>query len=216
MTTTFGYSAFLRLIHLNPRPQSTALKQRLAKSDSGYDFHRRLRRDVGKFFADERSLPELLSDVSSVVRDAERRSLEEGLKRAAQWRALQAGSFISLPAAVYESPRALYRVKLSPEFGYLDANGCVAVHVWNTGKIKLDPRLVYSTLALFSNPFRMGEPKADVAMLCLKTLRLFRLAPTPELLFVGIRIASALETVFENLRDRPADHQKRIPPPAPT
>lgn len=73
---SFGFSAFLKLLSLNDRPQRTLMRSRLLPSDGGgYDFHRSLKLHAKRFLAGGEPLETLLASAALIQRAPERRSL---------------------------------------------------------------------------------------------------------------------------------------------
>ena len=130
---TFGFSAFLKLISLNARPQRTLIRQRLAASRSeGYDFHRSLKLRAGRYLVDGVSLPDVLLTVEEIKRSAERQSAKTGLEQLGIWRDRNPGPMLSFEPASFESPAKNFKVQFLPNFGILLNEKKVAAHIWNT------------------------------------------------------------------------------------
>lgn len=83
---TFGTSAYLKLISLNPKPQRSELKKRFSPSDSPYDFHRSLRRHANRLLAKGEKIEDVLASVSRIKKLPERTSVQSGLATLLNWR----------------------------------------------------------------------------------------------------------------------------------
>jgi hypothetical protein len=221
MVTTFGFSAFLRLILLNTKPQRTELRSRLASKGGGYDFHRSLRLGAHRMLAMGESLDAVLASAEGIVRAPERKSARAGLKSLAKWREENPGADVSLGAATYESPDGNFRVTFLPDFGIRLGQDAVAVHVWNTATPSLDPRFVFAALSLFPPLYIKRDARPDdFAVLSLRLPRLYRLSEAAEdHAPLGRALVERLDRMFEELRDEkrgPKKPPKGPEPPRPS
>lgn len=217
---TFGFSAFLKLISLNSRPQKTEIRKRSLPSDSGYDFHRSLRRLAHRYIVDGTPFPEVLLEAEDVSRDSERQSVKDGLERLRSWRALNPGEVLHFDPAHFESPAKNFKVQYLPNFGIELDGSQVAIHVWNTAVPILDARMTYAVLTLLPDAYAEHSVQPDdFAVLSLPDSRLYRLKDVnfDEYAEIGRRVLRRLDDIFEEIRRDPArpttPPKRRFPPP---
>jgi hypothetical protein len=218
---TFGFSAFLKLISLNARPQRTLIRQRLSASQSGgYDFHRSLKLRANRYLVDEVPLSDVLLTVDEIRRLAERRSAKMGLEQLGVWRDGNPGSILAFEPVLYESPAKNFKVQFLSNFGVQLNGQNVAVHIWNTKKPDLDIRLTYAALSLFPSLYAGQEIRPDdVAVLSLPDSRLYRLSEVEDQSEIGLRLIRRLDDLFEEIRrepDRPSAPPRDRPASPPT
>lgn len=199
--TTFGFSAFLKLISMNDKPMRTEIRNRLVPGTGGYDFHRSLRLHTRRYLVRGESLADLLASAEGVAKDAERKSLKAGLEKLGLWRSRNPGAILNFAPSMYRSPRGIFQVHFEPDFGIQMAGGSVGIHVWNTLKPNLDAGRTYLALALLADAYDAGDTPDDVAVLSLHEPRLYRLSEVTERLSVAERMAGELEEKFDEVRD---------------
>jgi hypothetical protein len=216
---TFGFSAFLKLISLNSRPQLTEIRNRSKPSTGGYDFHKSLRRLGNQLIVDEEPLADLLREAQRIASAPERESAKTGLKRLRAWRASNPGRILQFDSVVYESPAKNFKVKYESDFGIELGGSAVAVHIWNTGKPELDERMTYAALSLLPSLYAaVGSKPDDVAVLSLPENRLYRLSEVGDYTEVAIRMVGRLDDLFERVRGEPprttrTPRERPAPPP---
>lgn len=148
--TTFGFSAFLKLVHLNDRPKRTELRKRLrGTSEKGYDYHRSLRVLAKRLMISRHDLASVLAEAEQIKKLPERNSAKSGLLTLDGWRSAKAGETFESHKVTIESPAGLFKVCFLPDFGVQIGGVKTAVHVWNTIKPPLTSRMVLATLAPF-------------------------------------------------------------------
>jgi len=220
---TFGFSAFLKLISLNVRPQRTEIRKRSVPGLSGYDFHRSLKLLAHRYIVDGKPFPDLLLAAEDITNDAERRSVIAGLEKLSEWRNLNPGRVLHFDPVLYESPAKNFKVQYLPNFGIELSEQKVAVHIWNTGVPILDERMTYAALSLMSSLYDSSESVPDdIAVLSLPQSRLYRLSDVDfnHYAEIGRRVIRRLDDIFEDIRrdpGRPATPPKHppVPPPKP-
>ncbi len=218
---TFGFSAFLKLISLNVRPQRTLIRQRLAKTKKdGYDFHRSLKLLAEDYLVEGVPLVELLSKAEAIKRIPERVSAKRGLQALGAWRVLNPGPIFSFEPVLFESPGRYFKVQFLPNFGVQLGGKNVAVHVWNTASPELDVRMTYAALSLFPALYKQHEAcPDDLAVLSLPRSQLYRVGEVEDHSEMGRRLILRLENIFEEIGregDRPTPSPKgrpTAPPP---
>lgn len=213
----FGISAFLRLVHMNERPQRTELRRRSTPREKGYDFHSGLRRLCHRLMAGE-SLESLLNATLTIAQGPERQSAQLGLQRLDAWRALNPGAILEFPATTVRSPSETFSVTFTPNFSVRVGSQAVAIHVWNTAAPRLEPRLVRAVLSSFQSTYQAtNNPPDDIAVLCLRTTRLIRLGDASEVAELGRLIFTNIDGIFReiavDLGEPPAPEDHPAPPP---
>jgi hypothetical protein len=64
---SFGISAFLRIVHMNPRPQRSELRRRFTPREGGYDFHSSLRRLAHRLLVEGESFENVLTATAAIL-----------------------------------------------------------------------------------------------------------------------------------------------------
>jgi hypothetical protein len=213
---TFGFSAFLKLLSLNLRPQRREIRQRLLPSDSAYDFHRSLRLRAYRLLVGGEDLDDLIASAATIANPAERRSVESGLHQLAAWRSENPGAIMRFLPNLFESPEGEFKVSFIPDFGVVIDGVKVAVHIWNTGSIDLVDRMTYAALAVWPTLYENHEePPDDFAVLSLQEYRLYRLSDVPDQTALASAVMAHLDRLFEEIRGEiggpPADAEDRPP-----
>ncbi|MBJ7579376.1 hypothetical protein JHC09_15995 [Devosia sp. MC532] len=173
--TNFGFSAFLKVVHLNERPQLSEIRKRFAPSGGGYDFHKRLRALCSDFCLGKVPVSTILEQIKEIKKPAERASALTGITALNRWIDGRSMNFIELPEARYTSADGLYSVIFKPNFGVVSEGGTVAVHLWNTIKPSLDEEMVKACLAPFVSPMR-EHGCVSVALLSLRNGSMYNVA----------------------------------------
>jgi len=213
---TFGFSAYLKLICLNSKPQSREVSKRLApQSGSGYDFHKSLRLLARRYLLEGEDALEIGKSVDKITKEAERNSVRSGLKYLIKWRSISRGTICNFHDAVFESPSGVFKVKFAPDFGIEIGGRRTAVHIWNTKRPELDRRFVYGALALFPKIYqKMANRPDDLAVLSLRDERLYCLSDVRDATAFGLAVATAIEHLFQD-KARELGLPKRPPGPGP-
>jgi hypothetical protein len=198
---TFGFSAFLKFLSLNPRPQRREVRMRLSPGEGGYDFHRSLRLKTNRLMVEGEDLKSLIEEAASLGNPAERRSLEAGLRQLDVWRAANPGQVVARQSALYVSPAGSFKVSFIPDFGYRIGGKSVAIHVWNTGTVGLSPAMTYAALALAASRYDGDHRPDDLAVLSLPEKRLYRLSDVPDQNRLAAIVAANIDRLFETVRD---------------
>jgi len=167
---TFGFSAFLKVLSLNDKPQRSEITKRLGpSSSSGYDFHKSLRLHARRYLVDGEPMTDVMASAGRIVRLQERQSATLALQRLELWRAATPGDILYFSPVVFESPRHLFKVKFEPDFGLRVRGKTTAIHLWNTKHPKLSPGATYAALSLVAQAFETqeGAPE-DVGVLSIR------------------------------------------------
>jgi hypothetical protein len=198
---TFGFSAFLKLLSLNARPQRREVRVRLSPSVGGYDFHRSLRLKAARLMVDGDDLQMLVDEASDLGNPAERRSLEAGLRQLDAWRTANPGQILPVRSALYVSPGEEFKISFLPDFGYRMGGQTLAIHVWNTATVPLSARMTYAALALASAAYEDGSAPDDLAVLSLPDNRLLRLSDVPDQRALAANVANNLDRLITSVRE---------------
>ncbi len=210
----FGFSAYLKLISLNPKPQRSELRKRLSPSDFAYDFHRSLRLHANRLLAKGESIESVLESVGHIAKLPERNSVQAGLSTLLSWRASHSAKLFGLKSHIYSSPNGVFKLNFSADFGtVIDGKRC-AVHLWNTKKPSLSQRLTVGTLSLIKQAY----PGIDnLVVLSLLDSQLLWSVDDARYAAIGhnlaLRVEEAILSVEEELRT--ATKGRRTPPAPP-
>lgn len=201
--TTFGFSAFLKLLSLNGRPQRSEVAKRLkSRTGKAYDYHREMRRISGLYLSGALDLAGAVALAKDIKQEPERRSAIGALQKLDAWK--QNRPAFSVVSRTYETPNAAFKVRFDPSFGIEIDGQRVAVHLWNTMTPALDARMTRAALSLFA---ALYEDIDDLAVLSLRTSQILRLrlSENPGAATIGANVIDALEIIFDDLR--PSDPQ---------
>ncbi|MBA5805774.1 hypothetical protein [Rhizobium changzhiense] len=198
--TTFGISAYLKLVSLAPNAQKSEINKRLSPKDSPYDYHRRLKQLIRQLTNNRRTLPEILTDILTIKNPPERQSATDGIKKLVEWRKSNPGRISQTNSAIYRSPNQIFSVNFTPDFLIDLAGENVAVHVWNTKKPRLDLRMSFGALSLFRALYANREdPPHDLAILNLRDSTLHRLAGVADHSAIGLSTVASVESIFQQI-----------------
>lgn len=167
----FGTSAYMKTLALNPRPRDSSLRKRIAPSESGYDFHKAMRRIAGQYFTGKLDVPALQIELLKIRRPVERAAATEAINQLDRW---LAGRKIDLAIGVdqkYTSENGMFSVKFTPDFAIEIAGLPTYVHLWNTKSADLTSREAIGTLGLFER----NSSAENLGVLCLRTRHLYLL-----------------------------------------
>lgn len=213
---TFGFSAFLKVICLNPRPQLRELRNRFRPSTGGYDYHRSLRDHARRLLVENEPMASLQESASAIVKPSERQSVLNSLQWLSEWRAATPGALFAAEPVIYRSPADLFRVRFEPNFGIQIGGSRVAVHIWNTQHPPLITRLVHSALRLINHVYDAEDMVIDdVAVLSIPDRALIRLSDAPALGPMPDRLAAAMERLISDARDDVLGSDRPQLPPVP-
>ncbi|HEV7437976.1 MAG TPA: hypothetical protein VGO22_24430 [Pseudorhizobium sp.] len=179
---TFGFSAFLKVVCSNPRPQKYAVRERHKPAKAGgYDYHRSLRRGIHGLTSGNATFAQVLSDVAAIKKPSERRSAKRGIVRFLRWLNAHPGKVTFCEPIVFESPSGLFRVKFEADC-VIEFNGRrTALHIWNTRKPKLSKNHVAALLTLVQrNVDKDSDAVDDFAVLSLQDNQLYCWSEDPK------------------------------------
>ncbi len=208
---TFGFSAFLKMLSLNPRPQRTEMRNRLLPSSGGgYDFHRQFRLLAHRYLSNGENLADLLAETEGYGNVAEGRQAREALEFLQEWRGSFTGSLFSFEPRTWENPGGVFKVRYTPDFG-VEIDGIrVAVHIWKTQRPPLDARMTYAALSLFQHLYaEQDDGPEDLAVLSVLDGRLYRLSDVADQSVLSGRVTNFIARLIEDLGEEVS------PPPRP-
>lgn len=197
--TTFGFSAYLKLISLNPRPQRREIRNRLTPSESGYDFHRSMRQLATRYALERGRLDPFVEQLRAIGPPAERAAATQAIARLHAWLEHNSGQCIRSNARIYESPRGIFRIRYQPDFRLLGSDH-VDVHLWNTANPELSNRLALGALRMISvdTPF---DGSADLSVLSLRNMTHLRASDAQGFELIGRRTVQAVEDMFIDIAE---------------
>ncbi|KAB2685572.1 MULTISPECIES: hypothetical protein [Brucella/Ochrobactrum group] len=214
----FGISSFLKILHLNEKPQKTEIRGRLEpKTGGGYDFHGSVRRLCTEIALNDGDPALVIGHIKDIKKAAERNSARLGLQAFLEWRKHNLSEVSTATNVTYQSPKDLFKVTFKPNFSMIDSNGVTAVHIWNTAKPKLDDHFVRATLSIFPELYTENKPD-DLAVLCLRSQRLIRLGqPDAKLQALGNILINKIERIISEINEggdrKPRDIGEHPTPP---
>lgn len=213
---TFGTSAYLKLISLNPKPQRTEVRKRLTPSDNAYDFHRSLRLHANRLLAKGESLESVLESAGRIAKLPERTSVQTGLAALLKWRASHSAPLFEVERHLHASPNDVFKISFTADFGTVIEGKRCAVHLWNTQKPALSERLTAGTLSML----KLSYPDVDnLVVLSLPDSKLIWSVDDARYAAVGhnlsLRIEEVILSVGEELRAPAKDRRAPPTPPHP-
>ncbi|WEZ83441.1 hypothetical protein P6U16_00680 [Rhizobium sp. 32-5/1] len=196
----FGFSAFLKLINANPKPQKRLVRDRFRPSTGGYDFHKSLRQRVQRIAFENLSFQDALASTAEIGKAAERESAIKGLRQFSDWREKNLGDLSACDSFLFGSPKGFFKVEFTPNF-LIELNGRrTAVHLWNTRQA-LSAGLVNASLCMVASRHPVEGRPDDFAVLSLQDGRLFKWSDaTKETAAFGERLLDVLDLDFANAR----------------
>lgn len=194
----FGFSAFLKVLSLNDKPQRSAIKKRAIPSSSdGYDFHKSFRRLARRYLIGAEPIADMIALAGKIGPLPERQSAVLALQRLEIWRATTPGKILHVPAVVFESPHHLFTVKFEPDFGLRIGGTTTAIHLWNTKHPKLSANATCAALSLAAQAYESDDEAAPEDVGVLSILE----PPTPYLLSQASDRPAAAASIVERIED---------------
>lgn len=205
----FGFSAFLKLLHSNPRPQLSIIRGRCAPSSGGYDYHKSLRQRVQRIAFDGLTSEEALSSTADITSAPERNSARRALERLFIWREQNPGVLEPAPAVVFDSPSGLYRLEYKPDFMAVIGGRRTAVHVWNTAR-PLSSTITTAALWAVATRYPVHDRPDDFGVLSLQDGTLFcRSQGDRQNGELGERLLGLIDNLFISVRRETESHVDR-------
>lgn len=190
----FGFSAFLRLLSMNEKPQRTLIKNRFIPSGNGYDFHRSLKLALRRY-AEGVTIKQLIEDGKDISNNAEKISYKAALNYINGWMSGAPESLINYPANLYTSPLENFQVNFTPDLCISIGEKRTLVHVWNTKGTELSPHMTYAALNIFSNVYE----DVDLAVLYIPDKKLYKLSDVGDYSEVSNRVVNKIDMLVESV-----------------
>lgn len=208
----FGFSAFLKLLSLNERPQRTLIRSRVRPSEGGFDFHRSFRLRAHRLLVDGENFEDVIASVDEITRAPEQRSAREALEKLDTWRGENPGEVVNFRGATFESPNRLFKVNFEPNFGLVLDGTPTAIHIWNNASPPLSERMAYAAMSLFPTIYLAGQdaPK-DLAVLSVREPRVYRLSDAPDHTVLAERLVALIERTIAQVTEE-LDAPPALPP----
>lgn len=171
---SIGFSAFLKIVCANEKPQKRAIRERHKPTQGGYDFHRNLRRRIQWLASESHTLEQVTSSLKEIKRTPERVSTRAALKRFVNWQSKHKAEIKFCEPLTFRSPNGLFQVKFAPDFLTELEGRMTAIHVWNTQE-KLSRNLVIAILtAVAANWDETPDRPDDFAVFSLTDGQFYR------------------------------------------
>lgn len=214
----FGISSLLKIIHMNEKPQKSAIHERFKPSTGGYDFHGSVRKLCTDMVLHGSKPAALIAQIKDIKNPHERKSALSGVNSFIDWNKKQVFGFEPATNVTFESPRKYFKVTFKPNFSIIDDDRVTAVHIWNTGKIALNEHLVRACLSVFPQIYTENKPD-DLAVLCLRSQRLIRLGqPDVKIEELGKLLFGKIDNIIADIKesgdDKAHDIDDRPTPPS--
>lgn len=167
--TTFGTSAYIKLLALNPQPRDTEIRKRIwSVKKGGYDFHRAMRQIVTEFAAQKVDWATTKARLKRIKKPPERQSATAAAFALIRWVDGRPIRLVDAEETV-PSPTGVFSIKFSPDFE-IDIDGVATrVHIWNTKWPRVRIREAVGALGHFVSE----KLPNSVAVLSLRTNELF-------------------------------------------
>jgi hypothetical protein len=172
---TFGTSAYLKVLGLNPKPRSTELRKRRSPTGGGYDFHKAMRRIAASFVSGELSVEQVHTEFARIANLPERQSAIHAVNQLARWLNGKSARRVTIENRAF-SPNGVFSVRFNPDIEVSLDGRRTLIHLWNTKQPKLTNREAIGALGLFCHEY-LDE---DIAVLCLRQRQLFVLTEKPK------------------------------------
>jgi hypothetical protein len=207
----FGFSAFVRLLSLNDRPQATVMRQRLGPaSDGGYDFHKQMRRFARRYLVGGEPLQDLLAAAEAIKNPAEACSAVAALGKLETWHEETGGRIVEFGPATYVSPGKLFTVKFDPTVALHISGRTAPIEIWNTMQPPLSQGPTYAALSIAAEAYAsQGIELENIGLLSLQNpVRLYLLTDVPRQTVIAATLVSRFEEMIRSPqppRPRPED-----------
>ena len=168
--TTFGTSAYLKLLGLNPKPRDTELRGRIRPTGSGgYDFHKAMRRIASEFASGQADWTTTRSRLKAISKQPERKSATAAAFALARWVGGRPIRLLDSAEQRAGSPNDVFSIRFSPDFEiHLDGTP-TRIHIWNTKSPQIRIREAIGALGLFVSE----DSPRSIGVLSLRTGELF-------------------------------------------
>lgn len=168
--TTFGTSAYLKLLGLNPKPRDTELRDRISSTGGGgYDFHKAMRRIASEFASDKADWATTKARLKTIKRRPERQSATAAAFAFKRWVNGRSIRLLTNSDQKISSPNDVFSIKFSPDFE-IELDGVpTRIHIWNTKRPHIRIREAIGTLGHFV----IEDKPSSIGVLSLRTGELF-------------------------------------------
>ncbi|MDI5929044.1 hypothetical protein QBK93_30840 [Rhizobium leguminosarum] len=196
----FGFSAYLKLINSNPRPQRTIIRKRYTPSDGGFDFHKSFRSRVQQVSFQGLSVEAVLASTQQIARLPERNSARRALEQFFEWKDQHPGVMEAASSLAFSSPGGLFKIEFTPDFLLRIGERRTAVHLWNT-RHPLSGNFVRAALCAVAVRYPLENRPEDFAVLSLQNRTLYRWSESNrETSALGERLMEILDMQFASAR----------------
>lgn len=204
--TTFGTSAYLKLLALNPQPRDSEIRKRIWPNDgSGYDFHKAMRRIATDFAGGIADWNTTKAKLKAIRKPEERKSATSAafaLKRWVADRPIRLTDSVEQKSA---SPNEMFSIRFTPDFEIDLDEVPTRVHIWNTKKPSIRIREAVGTLGHFVSE---ATPRS-IAILSLRTGELFVPVDYSSSRELARILALDIEKRFTRISEEGADSRPR-------
>lgn len=208
--TTFGTSAYMKLLGLNPKPRDTELRDRiLPTGGGGYDFHKAMRRIASEFASDEADWTTTKARLRAIKKRPERESATAAAFAFKRWGNGRSIRLLADSEQRVSSPNEVFSIKFSPDFE-IELDGVpTRIHIWNTKKPHIRIREAIGTLGHFVTE----DSPSSIGVLSLRTGELFLPTDYSSSRELARILAIDIEKRFLRISGEHAGTVLRAPPP---
>jgi hypothetical protein len=197
----FGFSAFLKLVNANPKPQRRLVRDRYKPSTGGYDYHKSLKIRVQQVAFGELTFQQAFDSTSQIRKSSERESARRGLRRFLEWKQQNPGELEAASSLLFESPKGLYKVEYTPNFVLKMDQRRTAVHLWNT-QHRLSPQLIRAVLSAVAVRYPVEDRPDNFAVLSLQDGTIYKWSEADaDVALLGEKLLDFVDNQFEIARN---------------
>ncbi|WP_147448204.1 hypothetical protein [Mesorhizobium sp. YM1C-6-2] len=167
--TTFGTSAYMKLLALNPQPRETEIRKRFAGSKRSYDFHKAMRKIVTEYVSGRVDWSATEARLLAIKKPAERTSAISAAHALMNWINGRPIKLLQKADVQAASPNDIFSVRFSPDFEIEIAGKPTRIHIWNTIRPPIAARESVGMLGLFVS----DDAPQSMGVLSLRSEELF-------------------------------------------
>ncbi len=197
---TLGFSALLRLLDANEKPQRNAIKNRYVSRDAR-DFHRSFHLSIKNLLTGISTFRQAIRSAQRIKKQSERQHTKSGIVRFLRWYISLGTRGTAYPSIILPSPMGLFQVKFDPDC-IIDLNGRrTAIHIWNSSK-KINPDQALAALSLVAAKFPLTFDRPDdFAVLSLQSGDIYKWSDAnKEHTIMALHLMTHLDRVFTLIR----------------
>lgn len=195
--TTFGTSAYIKLLAANPKPRDTEIRKRLSPTKGGYDFHKTMRQIATSYTSGAATWAETEARLKAIKKSAERNSATSAVAALFNWVDQRPIRILHNSDVYAASPNGIFSVRFSPDFE-IDLGGTITrIHIWNTVSSIINLRAAIGTLGLFVPEDR----PSSIGILSLRSGELFLPSNFESARDLGRMLAIDVERRFLRIAD---------------